>query len=223
MKANYTHITVVLDRSGSMCPIADDTIGGFNTFLTEQQTVPGESTFTLVQFDHEYQETVPFSPISEVHPLTVRTYQPRGRTALLDSTARAIRTTGQHLNALTEENRPSKIIFAIITDGYENASRETTHAQLNAQIEEQKNVYKWEFVFLGANQDAIVVGTSLGMNAGSTMSYSANSVGVRNTFQSFSANARLYRSGASSMSFSETDRADAVQPDGGTTGGGIKK
>src|SRR6185437_887189 len=116
---NFTDITIVLDRSGSMEVIADDTVGGFNQFLKEQKKVPGKALLTLVQFDHEYQFVHQAVPIGSVPLLTRKTYVPRGSTALLDAIGRAINETGQRLAALPEPERPGNVIVMILTDGLE--------------------------------------------------------------------------------------------------------
>jgi hypothetical protein len=204
-----TDITVILDRSGSMASVADDTIGGFNTFLAEQQRTPGEALFSLVQFDHEYQPVYAGKQLAEVVPLTPETFVPRGNTALLDAIGRTLVSTGERLAALAEADRPSKVMVVIITDGHENASRDWTKERVLALISQQQSKYSWEFVFLGANQDAIDTGASIGIAAGSSLSYAADGQGARDAFESTSSKLRGYRSSASAPApaFTPTDRA----------------
>jgi hypothetical protein len=174
---NYCDITVVLDRSGSMGPVVDDTIGGFNRFLQDQQAAPGRATLTLVQFDHEYEFVHQGKPVGEVPPLDRNTYGPRGSTALLDAVGRAIQETGARLEAMPEGSRPGKVIFVILTDGMENASREFTRDRINQMISHQREVYSWDFLFLGANQNAIHAGAQIGIAAHAAMTFANNTAG----------------------------------------------
>jgi len=125
-----TDITVVLDRSGSMESIAGDVIGGLNTFVRAQAQVEGEACFTLVQFDDHYEVVHAHVPVQDVPPLTDQTYVPRGSTALLDAIGRTIVATGARLAMMAEADRPQVVIFAVQTDGLENASREFTRQQV---------------------------------------------------------------------------------------------
>ncbi len=175
MKDNYTHISFVLDRSGSMQSMVNDAIGGFNAFLAEQQAFPGEATFTLAQFDNIYELLYPFANIQDVKPLTKETFVPRGSTALLDAIGKCVNETGKHLAATPEPARPEKVLFVILTDGEENSSREFNHHQINDMITQQQNVYKWQFIFLAANQDAIASASRLGIDTtgGAVMGYTS--------------------------------------------------
>ncbi len=206
-KQNYTDITFVLDRSGSMSDIRDETITGFNTFLSEQQKVPGEATMTLAQFDHEYEMVYEARQLKDTPALNVDTYVPRGYTALLDAIGRTINLTGNRLAGMQEDQRPDKVIFVILTDGLENYSKEFSKGKINEMIEQQRETYKWEFVFLGANQDAIAVAGDMGIAAANAMTYAANAVGTRNLYGSLSSNVASYRMGRSTgLSFSDEDR-----------------
>lgn len=168
-----THIAFLLDRSGSMQSIKDDTEGGFNAFIAEQRQQAGECRVTLAQFDNEYEEVYRDLPLAEVPPLRLA---PRGSTALLDSIGRLVTTTGERLAALPEPERPGIVIVGIMTDGHENASREWTHSAVKALIEQQTTAYNWQFLYLGADQNAIEVGSSLGVAAGHSMTYSRGKV-----------------------------------------------
>ncbi len=206
-KQNYTDIIFVLDRSGSMGSIKDETISGFNVFLSEQQKVPGEATMTLAQFDHEYEMVYEARQLRDAPPINDDTYIPRGYTALLDAIGRTINSTGNRLAGMQEANRPDKVIFVILTDGLENHSREFSKGKINEMIERQRSTYKWEFVFLGANQDAIAVAGSMGIAVANAMTYMANAIGTRNLYGSLSDNVASYRTGRSkSVSFSDKDR-----------------
>ena len=218
MKENYTHIAVVLDRSGSMDSIKDDTIGGFNTFLKGQKEAPGEATFTLIQFDHEYTPVYEMDDVKYILPLGPATYQPRGSTALLDAIGRTISETGTALSKMREEDRPAKVVFVVITDGFENASREFSADTIKDMISCQTHIYKWEFVFLGANQDAIMTAGDLGMNVNNAMTYAANSMGTNCMYTSLNSNTTAYRKGTTtSMSWTSEDKKKQEEAENSTT------
>lgn len=149
---------VILDRSGSMETCRDDTIGGFNAFLREQQAEGG--TLSLIQFDHEYQVVYPATPIGAVQPLTTQTFVPRGGTALLDA-------IGKTIKDIADGTKPTVVI---LTDGQENSSKEYTKAHIKDLIE-QKTKDGWTFVYLGANQDAFAEAGSLGIAPACTVNY----------------------------------------------------
>ena len=165
---NLTHLYFLLDRSGSMQSIKDDTEGGFDAFIAEQRSQPGECRVTLAQFDDRYEEVYRDVPAADVPPLSL---SPRGSTALLDSIGRLLGEAGARLAALPEQERPGVVIVGIMTDGHENSSRELTHAQVKALIERQTSEYAWQFVYMGADQDAIEVGSSIGVAATNSMTY----------------------------------------------------
>lgn len=198
---------MLLDRSGSMASVADETIHGVNHFLDEQRKAPGTATFTLHQFDNVFETPIPATDIKKAKNLTGDTFVPRNSTALLDAIGQAIGDTGSRLENASESERAGKVIFVIVTDGHENASRQFSQAKINEMIEHQKTKYSWEFVFLGANQDAIEVGGSIGISASNAMTYAHNAVGTEKVFAAFSANVRSVRSGrASGMAWSAEQR-----------------
>lgn len=168
----HTSIAVILDRSGSMEFVAQDTIGGFNTFLRQQQDAPDDADISLYQFDYEYTPVYESVPVKEAPLLTNKTYVPRGSTALYDAVGRTVNALGSRFSSLPENERPNKVMVIIMTDGHENASREFTHSQIESMIKKQQDVYSWEFVYIGATLDAVSVGTGLGVKAGSTLRYS---------------------------------------------------
>ncbi|NLX00318.1 MAG: VWA domain-containing protein [Actinomycetales bacterium] len=167
-KPDLTHLYFLLDRSGSMQSIREDTVGGFDAFIAEQRNQPGECRVTLAQFDDRYEVVYADRPVQEVPSLDL---QPRGMTALLDAIGRLITDAGASLAALPEDERPGTVIVGIMTDGLENASKEWTHPAIKALIEQQTKTYSWEFLYLGADQDAIEVGTALGVPAARSMTY----------------------------------------------------
>ena len=195
MKDNLTDISVVLDRSGSMEMVKSDTIGGFNAFVESQKKADGDATLTLAQFDNVYDVIHEAVDIQSVPELTDTTFVPRGMTALLDAIGRTINSTGARLKAMDEADRPGKVIFVILTDGAENASREFTRGMVNEMIKTQTEQYNWDFVFLGANQDAIATGASLGISRGNSIRYSANAEGTQAVFGSVAESMCSYRSG----------------------------
>ena len=193
MKNDYTHITLVLDRSGSMESMRTDAIGGFNTFLKDQQAAPGAATLTLVQFDDRYEKPHEFAPITGVPPLDATTFVPRGSTALLDAIGTAIDETGVRLAAMPDAQRPGKVLFVTLTDGMENASHRFDNRQITAKITHQRDVYGWEFVFLAANQDAIATGASMGFAAGSSATFAGTGKGQWAALRSLSQAAGKFR------------------------------
>lgn len=166
--SDLTHLYFLLDRSGSMQSIKTDTEGGFAAFIEEQRAAPGECRVTLAQFDDHYDVVYTDRPVADVPPLDLR---PRGRTALLDAIGRLVTDAGASLAALPEERRPGTVIVAIMTDGLENASREWTHPAVKALVEQQTTQWGWQFLYLGADQDAIEVGTSLGVARDNSVTY----------------------------------------------------
>ncbi|MGI0494675.1 vWA domain-containing protein [Alkalinema pantanalense CENA528] len=209
MKSHYTDINIVLDRSGSMQSIKADTIGGFNAFLEQQKQVPGEATITLAQFDDVYEVVYRAIPLHQAPELNDRTFVPRSSTALLDAIGRTINETGSRLAAMAEVDRPSHVIFVILTDGEENASQQFSALQINQMIRHQSDVYNWEFVFLGANQDAITTASKLGMKADQAITYAASPAGTQAAFKAMSRNMARFREGdGEALAFSEADREE---------------
>lgn len=206
MNTNHTDITIILDRSISMAPVTKETLAGFNKFLDEQKKAQGTATLTLHQFDHEHETPIKAQDVRHIAPITSETYVPRGNTALLDAMGRAITETGRRLDAMPERDRPSKVVVVVITDGEENSSREFTRPRVMALIKHQQDKYSWEFVFMGANQDAIQAGVNYGFMAAKSMSYAANTAGVTDSFGSIASNVGAFRSGLKcSMTFEASD------------------
>lgn len=197
-KENFTSINVIIDKSGSMSHLATDTIGGFNSFLKDQKAVPGEAVVTLCTFSTGTPDMVyNFVKITDTIGLTEKTYHPSGGTALLDAIGATMNLVGTKLASLSEEERPSKVIFLIITDGHENSSHEFSKDQIKSMVEHQKSVYNWEFVFMGANIDAIDEGTNLGVSTFNSLNYDASSAGTHELYQQVSNSMTSYRGGHS--------------------------
>ncbi|MBA3608769.1 MAG: VWA domain-containing protein [Chthoniobacterales bacterium] len=194
MKNNYAEIAFVLDRSGSMNICRDAAIEGFNRFLKEQQQVEGLAKLTLVLFDDEYLVPVNALPVAEVVPLDEETYVPRGSTALLDAIGRTIKELGTRLAALPESDRPAQVIVAILTDGEENSSHNYTWHQLAAAIKRQTEEYRWTFLFLGANQDAIATAAKMNIAAANAASYVQDGPGLRASSRTFARKMKALRS-----------------------------
>lgn len=171
--STLTHLYFLLDRSGSMQSIKTDTEGGFAAFIDEQRKSPGRCRVTLAQFDNDYEVVYGDVDVHLVEPLTL---QPRGTTALLDAIGRLSTDAGQSLARLPETERPGTVVVAIMTDGLENASQEWTHAAVKSLIEQQERDYKWQFLYMGADQDAIEVGASIGVAAANSLTYGRGAV-----------------------------------------------
>lgn len=195
-KENLTSINVIIDRSGSMSGLATDTIGGFNGFVADQKQIPGEALFTLCTFNYSTTVVHDAVKLASVPDLSPATYAPSGGTALLDALGSTIDNVGAKLAAMPEDERPSKVLFLIITDGQENSSIKYSAEQVKAMVEHQKDVYNWEFVFMGANIDAITEGTALGISTQNTMNYDATAVGTKNLYRSISDSTSRYRGGS---------------------------
>lgn len=193
MKENFTSVNVIIDQSGSMAHLTNDTIGGFNQFLSEQKQVEGEAVFTLCLFSTHYHVPHNFVKLAEVPNLTDKLYHPAGGTALLDAIGTTVNQVSAKINAMPEEEKPSKVIFLIITDGEENSSREFTKEQIKNLVTTHQN-NNWNFVFMGANIDAISEGSSLGIASNNSMNYNASSVGTKDLYQSVSRSLQSYRS-----------------------------
>jgi len=196
MKNNYTHVAILIDRSGSMNSIKSDVIGGFNQLIEDQKNVPGDLTVTLVQFDEnmglQFETINDFSPLNEVKLLNESNYTPRGSTPLNDSLARLINETGARLAAKDESERPEKVLIVSITDGHENASKEHTKQSVKTLIEHQEKNYNWKFMYIGANQDSFAEGSSRGI--GASYNFAADSKGTKKMSKVFSATLTSYRS-----------------------------
>lgn len=193
-KENFTSINVIIDQSGSMAGLTNDTIGSFNTFLAEQKLVPGEAAFTLCTFSSSHSLVHDFIKLDTVPDLRTNTYRPSGGTALFDALGFTINSVGARLAAMPEDERPENVIFLVITDGEENASHSFKKEQIKSMVQHQQDVYKWEFVFIGANVDAFSEGQSMGFSAQNSVSYNATSGGTEQLYKSISSNVGAYRS-----------------------------
>lgn len=181
-----TEIVFILDRSGSMSGLEEDTIGGYNSMLNKQQKEEGEAIVTTVLFNHEYEIIHDRANIKEIKPITEREYFVRGSTALLDAVGRTIDKIVRATRNTKKEYQADKLMFVIITDGMENASREYKYEQIKRMIERQKEEYKWEFVFLGANIDAISTAERFGIGEDRAANYNPDSQGTQLNYEAVS-------------------------------------
>jgi hypothetical protein len=186
MKEPLTDIAFVLDRSGSMESCAEQAVAGFNRFLAEQRVGHGQARLTLVLFDDQYEVPCASIPIQEMTELDASTYKPRGSTALLDAIGKTIDDLGARLAATPEADRPETVIVAILTDGLENASRRFTWTDISDRIARQRDVYQWQFFFLGANQDAIATAAQLHIAAANAATFVADGAGARSGYAGLS-------------------------------------
>ena len=198
MKKGLTEMVFIIDKSGSMEGLEKDTIGGFNSMLKEQQAVEGEAVVTTVLFDNRYELLHDRIDIRAVSPLTEKNYTVGGNTALLDALGKTIRKIREVQEHTAEDYRAEKVLFTIITDGEENASREYSAERIKARIEYQKQKYGWEFVFFGANMDAVLEAEKLGISAEYAQNYRADASGTSTAYSAISAISTAYR-GAPSL------------------------
>lgn len=198
MREDLTELVFILDRSGSMHSLTNDTIGGFNAMLESQKAEQGDAFVTTILFDDQYEVLHDHVNIKDVKPLTNSEYFARGSTALLDAVGRTINSVGARLAKTPEKDRPSRVVIAITTDGFENASREFKKAQIKAMIEHQQTKYSWIFMFLGANMDAVSEAQSLGISAGMARTYSNTGSGVGSVYTAMSASMSVARKAKSS-------------------------
>jgi len=176
-----TEIVFLLDRSGSMAGLERDTIGGFNAFMKKQSQFEGRTKVTVVLFDDQYE--ILWSGVqANSMRLTEKEYFVRGYTALLDAVGKTIGDVRDRLSKTKEEERPEKVIFVITTDGQENASNEFTYEKVNELIKHQQEKHGWEFIFFGANIDAIKEADSIGISNDNAYQFEASKKGVEEMY-----------------------------------------
>lgn len=205
-----TEIVLIVDRSGSMASIQSDAEGGINSFIEEQKKVAGNANLTLAQFDTDYDLVFDGVDIQEVEPYSL---YPRGATALLDAIGKTINVVGARLARQKEFQRPSKVIVVIVTDGAENSSSEFSKAQINELITQQTDVWKWEFVYLAAGQDAIQEAQSLGISANTASNFVPTSRGISSVYKSVGLRASYARSNVGATMDSLGAMPDNVEDD----------
>ena len=196
MKTNRTELAFILDRSGSMCGLEADTIGGYNAMLEKQKKEAGEAIVTTVLFDDQYELLHDRIDLRGIAPITDREYYVRGSTALLVAIGKTIQKIANIQKRTAPEFRADRVLFVITTDGHENASREYSYSKVKALLERQKKQYDWEFLFLGANIDAIATAQRFGIEADRAVDYHADGEGTQLNYQVLSETVSCVRAGA---------------------------
>jgi uncharacterized protein YegL len=191
-----TELVFILDRSGSMAGLEGDTIGGFNAMIDEQKKLEGDVIVSTVLFDNYHQVLHNRVNLKEVSPMTKDDYFVRGTTALLDAIGRSIRKIHGVYCETLKEDRPDKVMFIITTDGMENASREFSYDKVKNKIQEMKSRYNWEFIFLGANIDAVNVAKQFGINKERAVRYHADEEGTKKNYRAMNKAVTSYRHSA---------------------------
>ena len=201
---NLTELVFILDRSGSMGGLESDTVGGFNSMLAKQQSQEGECRITTVLFDHEYEILHDRLDLKAVSPITDKEYFVRGNTALLDAVGKTINKIGGVQKNTAEEYRAQKVLFVITTDGMENASREFSYDKIRKMIKNQKSKYNWEFIFLGANIDAVETANRFGIKKNRAQNFHNDSEGIELNYRVLSETLSEYRQAPANKSFSDS-------------------
>ncbi|MGI6561278.1 MAG: vWA domain-containing protein [Clostridia bacterium] len=183
MKKGLTELVFILDKSGSMSGLESDTIGGYNSMLIKQKAIEGDCRITTVLFNHGYELLHDRIDIKAVSPITENEYTVGGSTALLDAIGFTIEKIGNVQKHTAEDYRAEKVLFVIITDGQENSSREYSIEKIKALIERQKERFGWEFIFLGANMDAVQTAGNFGISSDRALDYLADSEGTTLNFK----------------------------------------
>lgn len=183
MRKGLTEVVFILDRSGSMSGLEGDTIGGFNSMIEKQKKEEGEAVISTVLFDDRTEVLYDRVPVEKVEPMTDRQYFVRGCTALLDAIGGAIHHIANVHKYAREEDRPEKTLFIITTDGMENASRTYSYNKVKKMVEKEQEKYGWEFLFLGANIDAVEVAGHFGIRKERAINYECDSAGTALNYQ----------------------------------------
>lgn len=203
MRKGLTEVVFILDRSGSMSGLEADTIGGFNSMIEKQRKEEGEAYISTVLFDDECKVIHDRVPVEKVEPMTDKQYFVGGCTALLDAMGGAIHHIANIHKYAREEDRPEKTIFIITTDGYENSSKNFKYEDVKKLVEKEKEQYGWEFVFLGANIDAIEVAGRFGIGADRAFNYECDSAGTQLNFMTIGGMVSAVRKAESMKDMSE--------------------
>lgn len=211
MKKNLTYLIFVVDRSGSMSTIARDMIGGYNTFIkTQKDAKLGDCKVFFYQFDTQYEAVYEGTDLNAVPELTDKTFIPRGGTALYSSLGKTINSIGKRLSDMPEDERPERVLFITITDGYHNSILEGEDKQYDAKevkemIVHQTEKYGWDFVYIGANQDAWAIGDAMGIAGNTKFNYVASAAGTAYMFDTLTRSATAYRASVQKKSFDFDD------------------
>ena len=195
MKKNLTELVFILDRSGSMAGLESDTIGGFNSMLEKQKKLEGEAVLTTVLFDDKYEVLHDRISLNAAAPITDNDYFVRGSTALLDAVGLSILKTEKNCRHTSAEFLPDKVMFIITTDGMENASTEFTYEKIHKMITEKKEKENWEFIFMGANIDAVQTAQSFGIPESRAVKFRSDKKGTSLNYEVMSELASAFRDG----------------------------
>lgn len=207
MKQGLAKLVFIVDRSGSMSAIASDMEGAIKEVLKEQKkTHEGEMMVTFARFDAEYEEVFSDKPIADVSKIELK---PRGSTALLDAIGKTVNSVSEKFDEAEEDDRPERILFIILTDGEENSSREFTRDKVFELIEEKKTKNRWGFTFIGANQDAIKAGSSLGVATCDSLNFRASAKGVKGLGRAMSTYTTCYMA-QGDASYTDKDKSAAM-------------
>ena len=213
MNSNLTELVFILDRSGSMSGLEDDTIGGFNSLIQHQKQEPGEALISTVLFSDRSEVLYDRVPLDQVGEMTRREYYVRGCTALLDAIGGAIHHIGNIHKYAREEDRPGKTLVIITTDGMENASRIYSYEHVKRMVERQKEIYNWEFLFLGANIDAISTAAKFGINRDRAVNYECDSEGTALNYEVLSQTVSAYRASKTASGSVPEGWSDRIRSD----------
>ena len=196
---NYVKIVNIIDRSGSMSSMIDTAIGGFNEFLQEQQNIEGDALVSTMLFSSKFHNLYENLDIQECKFLNKDNYQPNGTTALYDAIFFSINNEINQLGNLSKAERPEKTLCVILTDGYENASRNCSREKIKEMIKEMKKDFNWEFIFLGANEDASLTAESMGISKGNSYAFTNSSTGLKDAYTAVSFATTSYRQSKSTI------------------------
>ncbi len=210
MKKGLTELVFIIDRSGSMAGLEADTIGGFNSLLEKQKKEAGEAYVSVVLFDDQTEVLYDRVNIQKVEPMNDRQYYVRGCTALLDAVGGAIHHIKNVHKYAREEDVPEKTLFIITTDGMENASRQYSFDKVRRMVEHEKEKYHWEFLFLGANIDAIQVAGRFGIKPSRAVNYENDGAGTQLNYEVMSKAVSCARMSASAMAMGQAFDADEL-------------
>lgn len=211
MKQGLSEIVVVLDRSGSMSTTKSDAEGGLREFIEQQRLLPGDCRVTFYRFDDQIERVFEDKPLRDVRNEELK-LEPRNSTALLDAMNTAIEEVGARLARRADYDRPEHIYFVTITDGYENASL-TPRSEVFRKVTRQRKEFNWQFIFIGANQDAIAVGETLGIGRGQSISYAASHIGTQNSYKALNNTISRSRMTGEVACFMAEDRSSAMESD----------